>query len=526
MNRQSRWAVGLFVIIALAAAGRAQDNARVLSLSLEDAIARTLKNNLGLAIQIINPELSSAGVTKADEKWLPTVSVSYQKQNTDSPSVSSLDASGNFVQKLDSFNFLQATQSVPFGGTFSLSMTGSKTFQNRTGVTINPSFNTQLRFNFSQPLLRNFGYDVSRYNILVARNNLSVSEYQLKQTLADTIYNVENTYWGLVYAIENFRVRQQSLDLARGLLEKNQRSVEIGTLAPMEVLSAQAEVATREADLIQAEAQVRSAEDQVKVLLNLPEEEARAIDSIKPLDTPAVDERKTNLDEALASALQFRPDLEATKIGVETQRLNLKYTKNQILPDLNLSLGYWSPGVSGTQLFYIGNPIFGILDPDRPPIPGGIDQAFSNTLKFKNPNWTAGLTLSIPMANLFSRASYVQAKLSLRQAVLGLENQQQQIFLEIKNAVRSVDANFKRITAYRIARELAEQKLAAEEEKLKVGQSTNFTVLSYQRDLANARVNELNAVITYNISLSNLDRALGLTLDSRNIKLVDYLNER
>jgi len=523
MKRQTRWALGLIIIIVLAVAGRAQDNPRILQLSMEDAIARTLKNNLGLAIQILSPELSNAGVTKADEKWLPTLSFSYQKQSTDSPSVSSVDASGSLIQKTDSFNFLQAVQSVPFGGTFTLSMTGSKTDQNRTGVLINPSFSTQLRFNFTQPLLRNFGYNISRYNILVAQDTLHVSEYQLKQTLADTIYNVETNYWGLVYAIENLRVRQQSLQLARDLLEINQRSVEIGTMAPMDILSAQAEVATREADLIQAETQVKSAEDQVKVLLNLPEEEARAIDSIKPLDSPTFEDRKTNLDEALASALQLRPDLVATKIGVDIQQLNLKYTKNQLLPDLNLSVGYWSPGVSGTQIFYIGNPIFGIIDPSRPPIPGGIDQALSNTFKFKNPNWNAALTLNIPFANLFSRASYVQAQVSLRQAELTLENSQQQIFLEIKNAVRSVGANFKRITAYKVARELAEQKLAAEQEKLKVGKSTNYMVLSYQRDLADARISELNSIIAYNASLAALDRSMGVSLKNRNVNLTDYL---
>ncbi len=523
MKRQTRWALGLIVVIALAAAGRAQDNPRVLQLSMEDAIARTLKNNLGLAIEILAPELSSSGVTKANEKWLPTLSFSYQKQSTDSPSVSSIDASGTLIQKTNSFNFLQAVQSVPFGGTFTLSMTGSKTDQNRTGITINPSFSTQLRFNFTQPLLRNFGYNISRYNILVAQDTLHVSEYQLKQTLADTIYNVETNYWGLVYAIENLRVRQQSLQLARDLLEINQRSVEIGTMAPLDILSAQAEVATREADLIQAETQVKSAEDQVKVLLNLPEEEARAIDSIKPLDSPTFDERKTNLDEALVSALQLRPDLEATKIGVDIQQLNVKYTRNQMLPDLNLSVGYWSPGVSGTQIFYIGNPIFGIIDPSRPPVPGGIDQALSNTLKFKNPNWNAALSLNIPVANLFSKATMVQAQISLRQAELNLENQQQQIFLEIKNAVRSVDANFKRITAYRVARTLAEQKLAAEEEKLKVGQSTNYTVLTYQRDLADARISELNSIIAYNVSLAGLDRSIGVSLKNKNVNVTDYL---
>jgi outer membrane protein TolC len=156
-------------------------------------------------------------------------------------------------------------------------------------------------------------------------------------------------------------------------------------------------------------------------------------------------------------------------------------------------------------------------------VPGGIGDAFKDTLKFKNNNWSLGLTLSIPVNSIVSRASYAQAKLNLQQAVLNLQNQQQQIFLEIKNAVRSVEANFKRITAYRVARELAEQKLAAELERLNVGQSTNFTVLSYQRDLANARISELNAIIAYNTSLAALDRSLGVSLRNKNVNLTDYL---
>jgi len=522
MKKQPRWAFWALILI-LVVAGRAQENPRVLSLTLEDTIAQTLKNNLGLAIEVLNPAISATSVSRAQEKFLPTFSLSYQKQNTDNPSVTYLDASGNFVQKTDSFTFLQASQAIPFGGTLNVSMTGSKTNQNRTGVTINPSFNTTVRLSFTQPLLRNFGYNISRYNIIVARYNLNVSDYQLKSTLMDTIYNVETSYWNLVYTIENLKVRQRSLELARDLLEKNKRSVEIGTLAPMEILSAQAEVATREADLIQAETQVKSAEDQLKVLINMPEDQARAIDSIKPLDSPSFEEHKTELDEALATALQFRPDLEATKVGVETQRLNLWYARNQLLPDLNLSATYSSPGVSGTRLFYIGNPTDGNLDPNRPPIPGGFGEAFNNAWKFRNNNWSLGLTLNIPMNNIFSRGNYVQAKLNLQQQMLTLQNQQQQIFLEIKNAVRSVDANFKRINAYRVARELAEQKLAAEEEKLKVGQSTNYVVLSYQRDLADARISELNAVVAYSVSLASLDRSLGVSLRDKNVKLTDYI---
>jgi outer membrane protein TolC len=522
MKKHHRWALGL-LFISLGAAAWAQDNPRILSLSLEDAIAKTLKNNLGLAIQILNPEQSTSAVAGAKEKFLPTFSFSFQKQNTNSPSVTYVDASGNLVQRTQNFTFLQASQAMPLGGTFNLSMTGSKTDQNRTGVTINPSFNTTLRFSVTQPLLRNFGYNINRYNILVARNNLTVSEYQLKQTLADTIYSVESAYWNLVYSIENLKVRELSVKLAQDLLDQNQRMVEIGTLAPMEILSAQAEVATREADLIQAQTQVKSAEDQLKVLINMPEDEARTVDSVIPLDSPSFDERKISLDEALATALQLRPDLEATKVGVETQQITLNYAKNQLLPDLNLSASYWSPGVSGTQIFYIGNPIDGVIDPSHPPVPGGLGQAFSNTMKFKNDNWTLGLTLNIPISNIFSRASYIQAKLSLQQAILSLQNQQQQLFLQIKNDTRAVEANFKRITAYKVARELAEQKLTAEQEKFKVGQSTNYTVLSYQRDLANARISELNAIVAYNVSLAAMDHDLGVSLKNRNVRIGDYI---
>ncbi|MGZ4886184.1 MAG: TolC family protein, partial [Candidatus Aminicenantales bacterium] len=275
--------------------------------------------------------------------------------------------------------------------------------------------------------------------------------------------------------------------------------------------------------LIQAQTQVKSAEDQLKVLINMPEDEARAVDSIKPLDSPSFEERKIGLDEALATALQLRPDLEATRINAEVQQIDLNYAKNQLLPDLNLSASYWSPGVSGTRIFYIGNPTDGILDPSRPPIPGGFGEAFSNAWRFKNNNWSVGLTLSIPMSNLFSKANYYMAKIGLQQAILTLQNQQQQLFLQIKNDTRTVEANFKRITAYRIARDLAEQKLAAEQEKFRVGQSTNYIVLTYQRDLANARISELNAIVAYNVSLAAMDHDLGVSLKNRNVRITDYI---
>jgi outer membrane protein TolC len=508
------------IILALAAPGFAQEAKGTLAMSLEECIVKALKDNLGVAIQVLGPQLSSESVNAAQEKYIPILSLSARSSNSENASYSYLDAqTDSTIDKTQNFTFLNASQTLPTGGTFSLDFTGYRTTSNRTGNTINPRFGTTLRFNLNQPLLKNFGPKISRREILVAKNNLGVSEENLKNTLMTTVYSVESAYWNLVYSIENLEVRRQSLQLAKDLLEKNQRSVEVGTLAPMEVLSARAEVATREADLIQAETQIRSNEDQLRLLLNITGAEDKNVSVLVPKDKPTYVAKEVNLEEALAAAITNRPDLEISRIGLETDKLNLTYARNQVLPELNLSASLYAPGIDGTRIVYIGSPIDGIIDYT---IPGGISGALKQTTNFKYPNWNLSLTLSLPMSNIFSKAGLAQARLNMRQAMLEIENKKEDIYLEIKNAVRSVEANYKRILAYTTARELAEQKLAAEEEKRRVGMSTNYMVLSYQRDLANARISELNAIISYNVSLAALEKSMGTNLKSKNINLSDY----
>ncbi|MFO7734534.1 MAG: TolC family protein [Candidatus Aminicenantes bacterium] len=510
----------LVVALALAAPSSGQENNGTLQLSLEECIVRALRDNLGVAIQVLGPEISGEGVSRAQEKYIPSLSLSVNSRNTENATFSYLDAQqDSTVDKTQNFTFLSASQALPTGGNLTLDFTGYKTSTNRTGQTINPRYGTTLRFNFSQPLLRNFGFKMSRREIQVAVNALGISEEQLRRTLTDTVYNVESAYWNLVYSIENLEVRRQSLALAKDLLEKNQRSVEVGTMAPMDVLSARAEVATREADIIQAEMEVETRADQLKALLNLPTDGDQAVDILLPKDKPTFEEKSFDLDEALALAVQNRTDLAIAKIGIKNDELDLSYAKNQALPDLNLSASFSSPGIDGTTILYDGNPILGNVIGT---IPGGISGALRQTTTFKYPNWNVGLTLSLPLANVFSRASLAQARLNMRQAMLDLEYQKQQVYLEIKNAVRSVDANHKRILAYTTARELAEQKLAAEEEKRRVGLSTNYLVLLLQRDLASARISELNAIIAYNVSLASLERSMGTNLKSRNVTVADY----
>ena len=181
-------------------------------MSLEECIVKALKDNLGVAIQVLGPEISAAAVNQAQEKYFPTLSLSARSTKTENAAFSYLDSPGDStINRTQNYNFLNASQGLPTGGTLSLGFTGYRTTTNSRGITIDPRYGTTLSFNLTQPLLRNFGLKVNRREILVANNNLGVSEENLKNALIDTVYNVESAYWNLVYSIENLDVRRQSL---------------------------------------------------------------------------------------------------------------------------------------------------------------------------------------------------------------------------------------------------------------------------------------------------------------------------
>lgn len=513
--------IGIIITLILftVSSSLAQQEEKSITLSLEDCIVKAMKNNLGVAIEVLNPDLSDLAIMQAKEMFLPALSLSYSKRDTSNPSFSFLESTTQ-VSALRNGWSAEISQLIPTGGNFSISLDGYKNETTQSFQTINPRFGRTLAFSFSQPLLRDFGVKTTRREIIIARNNLDISETQLKRSLQQTVYDVEQAYWALVGYTENLKVRLMSLQLAQDLLDKNKRSVEVGTLAPIEILSAQSAVASREADIIQAETQVKDSEDSLRMLLNLAAEGIEEDLQIIPTDTPDFTKHEVSFEEALRKAIENRPDLNGTRIDLKNREINLKYAKNQLLPALNLTASYWSPGISGTQI------IFDPSNPFAPPI-GSIEhgpgEAMSDALGFTYDNWSVGFTLDIPLDSIFSRANYAQAKVNMEQSLLMLQDQEQQIYLEVKSAVRAVQNNYKRVQAYKVARELAEKTLEAEEEKLKVGISTPYFVLQYQTELTTAQTNELQAIIEYNISLATLDRALGTSLEKKNIRFTDYI---
>lgn len=513
--------LGLASLFAAQTQAPAPADQKPLNLSLEDCILKALKNNLSLAVQVMNPELSDLAVRLAGEYFLPSLALSWNAQDTESPSYSFLTAVGTSSQTQKNYS-AQITENLPFGGSAYASLTGYNLTTNENFTTINPRYGTTLTFNLSQPLLQGFGPRIGRRNIIIAQYNREVTDYQFSKFVQDKIYEVEQDYWNLVYGIENLKVQRQSLALAQELLEKNKRSVEIGTMAPMEVLSAEAEVAARQADILAGEALVKTSQDTLKRVANLEAEfPGVAAMTIVPTSTPTSEPREVSYEDSYKTALNRRPDLAASRVDVTSSEFNLTVARNQLLPNLSLNARYYSPGVSGTQILYLNNdPLTGVIIGR---LPGGSANAFKDTFGFKFDNWSVGLTLSIPLGNVISRAAAAEAEVSLNQAKLSLKDSEQQLSLDVNNAVLGVKTSYQQVQAYKLSRELAQRKLEAEQERLRVGLSTNYIVLQYQRDLATQQGLEIKAVIDYNLSLANLETVEGMSLQNKKVELTQWI---
>jgi outer membrane protein TolC len=335
----------------------------------------------------------------------------------------------------------------------------------------------------------------------------------------DMVTQVEQAYWGLVYGHEALRARQESLRFARDLLRKNEKELEAGLIPPLEIINAKAEVAAREADILQAQAEVRNAGDLLAALINLPVGESLAPPAIVPTDSPRLEESPLPLEDAIRTALENRPELEAARTRIKTSEVGLSVARNGLLPELNLTSAYWSPGVSGTRIQYLDdNPLTNVVTGQ---IPGGSSAALQDALRMRYRNWSVSLTLSVPLDTILSRAAFSQARLEAEQTKAQLKALEQQAVLDVRTALRAVDTDFKRAQAYRASRVLEEEKLRSEETKLAAGLSTTYIVLQHQRDLAAARTSELRALADFNLSRARLDRALGRTLARRGIEVLE-----
>jgi outer membrane protein TolC len=241
---------------------------------------------------------------------------------------------------------------------------------------------------------------------------------------------------------------------------------------------------------------------------------------LKPKDYPRFEPREISQEEAIQQALLKRPELKSQQKLIESNQLNFSFARNQLLPGLDLNFSYWSPGVSGDRILYLNdNPFLGVIVGKEE---GSASDSLRDAFRLRYKNWAVALTLSLPLSNVLTRAEYVKTRLELEKSQLALKELERQIRLEVKNAIREIKTSAKRVEAFRIARQWAEKRLRAEERKLQLGLTTNFFVFQYQEELANARSQELRALVDYNLAWAKLEKAMGISLEKRNIRLSQF----
>jgi outer membrane protein len=476
------------------------DTRPVLELSLDDAVKRTLENNADIAVDRFDPESADYNVRFLKGYYEPYVISTVGDRSQTNPATNAFTGAQNLNNKTLTYNF-GAFQSIPTGGTFEVDFNNQRQATNSVFSTFNPSFGSNFNLSLTQPLLRNFKVDSQRYQIKVAKKSQEISDVQFHQTVVNTVANVKQSYYDLIYALDNLEAQRKSLGLAQQLLEENRIKVRVGTMAPLDVVSAQSEVAGREANVIQAEAAVADAEDVLKRAMFTSNEPAAWNTRIVPTDRPTADQVMVDLPAAIQTALSKRTDIQSARKNLENSEYGVQFAKNQLLPSLNLSAGYGTSGLGGTQ----------VLDPvtQQPlpnPITGGWGDAVSDVFGRNFPTWNIAVNLSYPVLNKQAGANAARARITRDQQAASLHATELNVVQEVRAAGRAVETNYKLVESTRAARVLQEQRLDAETKKFAAGMSTNFLVTQAQRDLAFAAVSELQAVANYRKSLVNFDR--------------------
>ncbi|MBN2371009.1 MAG: TolC family protein [Vicinamibacteria bacterium] len=491
----------LFVSPGLKAEDADPDPQTTLELSLDGAVERALESNVDIAVARYTPESSAAAVRGAGGAYDPTFSSTLSKTSQTDRAQNVFAGAETVDTDLRSFNF-GLTQLIPTGAQLSLAFNNRRTDTNSEYSTFNPSFYSSFEARFTQPLLRNLRMDASRYQLRVAKKNREISDIQFRQTVVNTVANVKKLYYSLIYAIDNLEAQRKSLALARKFLEENQIKVRVGTLAPLEVVSAEAEVAGREETVILAESNLANAEDALKRALFSENDEQTWGIKIIPTDRPSAEAREIDLDAAIKTALEKRTDVTAARKSLERSETQLKYNMSRFLPALDFIATYTTTGIGGTQLIRDEGP----LAPITRTIEGGYGDAVGDVFGRKYPTWVVGLNFTYPLLNRQASANKAQARINRDQALASLRRLEMDVVNEVRSAARAVEANFKRVAATRAARVLSEKRLDAEQKKFAAGMSTNFLVTQAQRDLSLAEVNELQAIADYRKSVIDFDR--------------------
>jgi outer membrane protein len=427
------------------------------------------------------------------------------------------------------FNY---TQGLHSGTTLGVGFNNSRVTSNNPFNFLSPSLTSGFKFQITQQLLQGFGFLPNNRLIRITENNREITDVAFRLQIITTVDQIENLYWNLVFAYENVRVQQEALAFAQKTLSDNQKQVQIGSLAPIEVVRAQNTVAADQENLIQAQTNLDLQQLLMKNALSRTLEDPRLLSAeVIPTSTMSLPQQEPVVptEDLVNEALQHRPELAESRIDLKNRQISAKALKNALLPTIGVFAYYGGSGAGGTQSPYseCGNPLSNPLTTQfgcNPPgsfAPTSIGATWNKLIDSTASDKGAGFTLNIPIRNRQAEALQVRSELEYRQAQMRLQQIENQVRIEVRNAQFSVTQNHAAVQAAQAAVELAKQSLEAEQKKYRLGASTSTLVLQNQSALATAQSNLVSAEAAYEKAEIEFDRATGLLLEHSGIVISD-----
>jgi len=473
----------------------------LVTMSLEEALARASEVNLDIQTARLSPQMQAYSLQAAQAAFTPTLSGTYGYNNATNQSTSQLDGGARTTTQRHTLN-AGISQTVPwYGGRVGLNVNNSRTSTNNVFSTLNPSYRTTASIDYTQPLLAGLKTDNQRAALQTQEIQGQITEIQLDSRIANITEQVRQAYWGLRATIELIEIQRRSLAQAEQLLADNQVRVRLGTMAQIQVIQAEAQVASAQQALLNAEIQWRNQELAFKSLLISGADDPLLYQTIDPVDLPTVVDQDVDIEGAIERALGERTDIQQQRFERRIAELDLEVTEDNRLPDLNLTASYSLQGTGGTEFDRSGLGGTPVLVSQ-----GGYADAFQSIVGFDVPTWNLSMSFSYPIGMRSAKANMQRARLQMEQRDLALRSQELAIVTEVTNAGLAVRDTRLQLDAATRSRELSEESAAAELTRFNAGVSTNYEVTQAQDALTSARVSELRAIINHVDAIAEFER--------------------
>lgn len=491
-----------------------------LELSLRSYIDLVLANNTDIEIQRVSVETFRNNILRQYSLFDPTLLASFNSTRTSTPASDALAGAITQIQLQQPFQF-RFQQLLPIGTTYSIGFNARKTSTNSAFALFNPALNADLNISFTQPLLRNRGAYVTKLPVTIARSRVRLGEYSTEDQIMRLVAAAETAYWDVVQARENLRVQEQALALADELLKRAQRELELGAISSLEIYQPQQQYATYEIAVTQARYRLAQAEDVLRRQMGAdldPKIRNLPIVLTEPITPPV--ELPLDKEELVQRALRLRPDVKAARQNLDLDDLQIQVATNQLRPDLSLTAQYGAFGRGGP--FYQRTNVFsgdGTRSTVVSIVPGGFADALEQLFGFGFPTYGFGLTLRFPLRDRRASADYADAVLNKRLDTLRVRAVEQNVRLEVLNAINQVENSRASVELAKVALDFAQKRVDADRKRYDLGTITLYFLLDAQTALNRAQSDLVNQSVNYRKNLTNLHRATGELLYERNIAL-------